>query len=241
MPSVRSSGSSSRRVRIGDRLLAVVAADVRMHRVALDRTGTDERHLDRQVVEVARLQPRQRGHLRARLDLEHADRVGGAQHVVDARGFLRDRVEVVGRRRGSRAISSKQYWMRREHAQPEQVELDQADLGAVVLVPLQHGASRHPSPLDRAHLDDRPVAHDHAAGVNPQMPRVRSAVQPASSHDLPKASRTRRSTLVVLVGPCTSVRSSSNRARSLCSRRPAGPGSSRALWRCRAPRTSAGR
>ena len=60
---------------------------------------------------------------------------------------------------------------RREHAEPEQVELDQPDLGAVVLVPLQHGASRHASPLDRAHLDDRTVAHHHAAGVNPQVPR----------------------------------------------------------------------
>ena len=60
---------------------------------------------------------------------------------------------------------------RREHAEPEQVELDQADLGAVVLVPLQHGAPGHPSPLDRADLDDRTVAHDHPTGVNPKMPR----------------------------------------------------------------------
>jgi hypothetical protein len=38
--------------------------------------GADDRDLDHQVVEAARLQPRQHGHLRARLDLEHADRVG---------------------------------------------------------------------------------------------------------------------------------------------------------------------
>ncbi len=59
---------------------------------------------------------------------------------------------------------------RRQHAQAEQVELDQADGRAVVLVPLQDGAVRHPAPLDRADLDDRPVADHHAAGVDAQVP-----------------------------------------------------------------------
>src|SRR5690606_41507346 len=39
------------------------------------------RHLDHQVVERLRLQPRQHRHLRARLDLEHANGVGAADHV----------------------------------------------------------------------------------------------------------------------------------------------------------------
>ena len=60
------------RVVVGDRLLAVAAADVRVHRVALDRAGADQRDLDHQVVEGARFQPGQGGHLRAGLDLEHA-------------------------------------------------------------------------------------------------------------------------------------------------------------------------
>ena len=44
--------------------------------------GPDDRHLDHQVVEAARLQPRQHAHLRARFDLEHADGVAAADHVV---------------------------------------------------------------------------------------------------------------------------------------------------------------
>ncbi len=56
-----------------------------------------------------------------------------------------------------------------EHAQAEQVELDQPDRGAVVLVPLQHGAVLHAGPLDRAHLDHRPVAQHHAARVDAEV------------------------------------------------------------------------
>ena len=60
---------------------------------------------------------------------------------------------------------------RGQHAQAEQVDLDQAGVGAVVLVPLQHGAARHPGPLHRAHLPHRPVADHHAARVDAQVPR----------------------------------------------------------------------
>ena len=149
---------------------AAAPPDVGMHRVALDRPGPDQRDLDGEVVEVARLQPRQRRHLRPRLDLEHADRVGGAEHVVDARRLLRDRVEVVAD--AVRGLDELEAVLQcREHPEPEQVELHQPDRGAVVLVPLQHGAAGHPAPLDRAHLDDRPVAHHHAAGMDAEMPR----------------------------------------------------------------------
>ena len=60
---------------------------------------------------------------------------------------------------------------RRQHAESEQVELHQPGRRAVVLVPLQDGAVLHPRPLDGAHLDDRPVAHHHPAGVDAEVPR----------------------------------------------------------------------
>ena len=56
-----------------------------MHHAALDRPRPHDRDLDHQVVEAARLQARQHAHLRAALDLEHADRVGLADHVVGGR------------------------------------------------------------------------------------------------------------------------------------------------------------
>ena len=73
--------------RIGDRLQALPALQVRMHHAALDRAGAHDRDLDDEVVEVRGLQARQHRHLRARLDLEHADRVGALDHRVD-RGIL---------------------------------------------------------------------------------------------------------------------------------------------------------
>ena len=80
---------------IVDRLLAFAPAQIGMHHVALDRTGPDDRHLDDEIVEGARLEPRQHRHLRAAFDLEGAERVGLADHRVGARdprpGWSRDR------------------------------------------------------------------------------------------------------------------------------------------------------
>ena len=56
-----------------------------MHHVALDRTGPDQRDGDDQVGEAARLHAGQHLRLGARLDLEHANRVPGADQVVDGR------------------------------------------------------------------------------------------------------------------------------------------------------------
>ena len=87
--------------RIGHRLLAVAAAQIGMNHVPLDRPGPNDRHLDHEVVEAPRPQPRQHRHLGPGLDLEHPDGVGGADHVVDGGVFGRDRVE----RKGLRVFS----------------------------------------------------------------------------------------------------------------------------------------
>ena len=56
-----------------------------------------------------------------------------------------------------------------EHAQPEQIELDDPDRRTVVLVPLEHGPALHPAPLERDDLMERPVGDHHAPGVDPEM------------------------------------------------------------------------
>ena len=53
-----------------------------MDQIALDRSWSDERDLDHEVVKAARLQARQGVHLGAALDLEDTDGVGGADLVV---------------------------------------------------------------------------------------------------------------------------------------------------------------
>ena len=57
-----------------------------------------------------------------------------------------------------------------QHAESQQVELDDPHGGAVVLVPLQDGAVLHAPPFDRNHLPKGPVGDHHAARMDAQMP-----------------------------------------------------------------------
>ena len=66
-----------------DPFLAGPPAQVGMHHLALDRSGANDRHLDHQIVEVARPEARQHAHLRPALDLEDTDGIGPAEHVID--------------------------------------------------------------------------------------------------------------------------------------------------------------
>ena len=155
------------RMQVGDRLLALATPDVRMHRVALDRPGADERDLDHQVVEAAGAEPGQRRHLGPRLDLEHPDRVGPAQHLVD--GVLLGELGQVDVDAVVAAHEVERVVDRGQHAEAQQVELHQAGRRAVVLVPLEHRAVLHAGPLGGAHLDDRSVADDHPARVDAEV------------------------------------------------------------------------
>ena len=87
---MRSSTAFDRLGRVGDGLEFLPPPQVWMHHAALDRAGPHDRDLDHEIVEAARLQPRQHVHLRARFDLEHAERVAVAHHVVDLRVLGRD-------------------------------------------------------------------------------------------------------------------------------------------------------
>ncbi len=157
-------------MQVRHRFLAGPTPDVRVDRATLDRPGTDQGHLDDQVVEASGQQPWQRAHLGAGLHLEHPDGVRTAELVVDALLFLRDGVHVpplpaVVRRQVERVLQ------RGEHAEPEHVELHEPHVGAVVLVPLQDGPAVHPGVLDRHDLAHRPVGQDHAARVDAEVPR----------------------------------------------------------------------
>ncbi|OIQ77028.1 hypothetical protein GALL_412830 [mine drainage metagenome] len=157
------------RVQVRDLLPATRALDVGVHRAALDGSGPDERDLHHDVVEATRLEPGQRRHLRAGLHLEDPDGVRGAQEVVHEGVLVREPVQP----ELHTLVLTHQVEgdpQRREHPQPQQVELHQPGVGAVVLVPLEHRATGHPRPLHRAHLDHRPVAQHHAAGVDAQVP-----------------------------------------------------------------------
>ena len=83
-------------VGVGDVLLAIAAAQVGMHHVALDGAGPDDGHFDDQIVEAARPQARQHGHLRPGLHLKDADAVALLQHLIGAGLLPRDPIHSQG-------------------------------------------------------------------------------------------------------------------------------------------------
>ena len=149
-------------------LQPVAAAQVGMHHVALDRAGAHDRHLDHQVVEAAGLEPRQHVHLRPALDLEDADRIRPAQHVVDLGVVLRHRGEcqmqalVLGQQREGFADAG-------QHAEPQHVDLHQPERLEVVLVPFDEGAVLHRAVADGHHLRQRPARQHEAADMLREM------------------------------------------------------------------------
>ena len=59
----------------------------------------------------------------------------------------------------------------RHHAEPQEIHLDDAERGAVVLVPLHHAAAGHGGGLERHHAVEAPLGDHHAARVLAQVPR----------------------------------------------------------------------
>ena len=132
-----------------------------MHHAALDRPRPHDGHLYHQVVILARPQPGQHAHLRARLDLEHADGVGVADHVVGRIVAWWDVLQPQ-RRAATLAGQLQRAAQRRQHAQRQHVDLQQLERVQVVLVPLHHAAVGHGGVLDR-HQARELAARDHEA------------------------------------------------------------------------------
>ena len=126
------------------RVLSQPAAmlDVGVHGLALDRSGPDERDLDREVVDRLGLRAEQALHLRAALDLEHADGVGRLDLGEDGGIVERDAREV-DRRAVEPGDLLDALLDAGEHPEPEQVDLEEPCVGARVLVPLAELAARH--------------------------------------------------------------------------------------------------
>src|SRR4029450_10019006 len=69
---------------VGDLFPTGRPSNVGMHSAALDRSRANQRNLDYQVIAPARPPSRQSADLGAAFNLENADRISTAQHVIDA-------------------------------------------------------------------------------------------------------------------------------------------------------------
>ncbi len=135
-----------------------------------DGPGPDDRHLDHQVVPALGPQPRQHGHLGAALHLEHAHGVGPVQHGEGGAVLAGDAGQgEVGVAVGAQQVEGQVQLV--ERAQPQQIDLEQAEGLHIVLGPLDDGAALHAGVLDGHEVVHRLVAQQEAAWVDRQVAR----------------------------------------------------------------------
>ena len=135
-----------------------------------DGAGPDDRDLHDDVVEGLRGVARKRGHLCPALDLEGPHGVRFVQHPVDLGVVLGEMGEVhfdllVIADHGDRLLDGG------EHPQAEQVHLDDPEVGAVVLVPLDDDPPRHRGRLERDDLVEAARGDDHPSRVLAEVAR----------------------------------------------------------------------
>src|SRR5579863_177861 len=156
-------------MRISDFFFTLAAAHVRVHHFAHDGSRADDGHLHDEVVEAHWRVVRDGGHLRAAFHLEHADCVSVAERLIDEWIFRQcgevDGFAVVARDELERILEHG------HHAKAEQIDLDEAEVGTVFLVPLDDGAAGHGGALDGDDAIEHACADDHAAGVLAEMAR----------------------------------------------------------------------
>src|ERR1035437_7229005 len=144
-----------------------------MHHFADDGAGADERHLHHDIVKADWFHARQTGHLRAAFHLEHADGVGLLERREDG--------GVVGRklREIDFGAQLEALFEHRHHAETKQVDFDDAEIGAILFIPLDDDAPGHAGGLQRHHGIECALADDHAAGVLAEVTRqvLRHAVE----------------------------------------------------------------
>ncbi len=159
------------RVPEADRLLAIAAGEVGLGHAALHGAGADEGHLHGEVGHGAGAEARQEVHLGPALDLEAADGVGGVEHLPHVGVVGRHRVQ---RQDGAAAVGHALEGLghQAQGAQAEEVDLDEAGVLDVVLVPLHHHPSGHGGRLQRHQLGQRPAGDDHAADVDGEVARA---------------------------------------------------------------------
>src|SRR5918995_2185532 len=138
--------------------------DIGVDGAADDRTWPHDRHLHDKIFETTGLGAQQSLDLGPALDLEGADRIPSADHVVDRLIGEIDAAEIdrrlaVGRDQAQRLFDE------REHAQREEIDLDEPGVITGILVPLTEVASLHGGGLHRHQVDEGSGGDDHPAGM----------------------------------------------------------------------------
>src|SRR5579863_6727219 len=143
---------------------AVLDIQVRGDHVGVDRPGAEQRYVDDQVTDAARLQPGHQLTLAGRFDLEAAERTAGADHLERRLVVEPDRVDVDPFAPGALDLGER-VGHRRLHAHAEHVQFDHPGGFHVIHVELAQrkalGALLHRHPVQQ-----RPAGQDPPARVH---------------------------------------------------------------------------
>ena len=149
---------------VGHRLFAVTSPEIRMHHIALDRPRADNSHLNDQVIKAARPQAGQHGHLRTGFDLKDTYRIGIADHPVNLRVFCRHGRH--GHRNAPMLLQEiKRAVNRTQHTQRKTIDFKQPKDVDIGFIPLNNGALRHGSVLDRHQVAQRLFRNHKSSGM----------------------------------------------------------------------------
>src|SRR6185369_1451967 len=131
-----------------DLLFSLASGNIRTKHLTDDRPRTDDGDLHDEIVKILRFRTRQKLYLRAALDLEHPDRVGVLQRLVNEWIIVRNFSKLdlftamLANERDRVAYCC-------HHAQTEQVHFYDAELFAIVFIPLNDRAALHCRGLER--------------------------------------------------------------------------------------------
>src|SRR5262245_29411572 len=140
-----------------------------MHHAALDRPGADDRNFDDNIVKALWLEAGEGGHLGTTFDLESADGVRAGHEIVNRGVILRNSSDIDR----MFALRAQSYGVlhRCHHAETKKVHLNDAEVLAIVFIPLRDNPARHGGVLERNYRAERVLRDDHATGVLAQMSR----------------------------------------------------------------------
>ena len=155
-------------VGVGDRFASGPPVQVGVNHLSDNGTGPDDRNLHHEIVETFGTQSWQGCHLRAALDLEGAHGVGALDHRVGGR-IIGGQVRQVDLHAFMTTNQRNRFFQGRQHPKPQKVDLDDAEIAAVVLVPLHDPASFHAGRFDGDDPVQPPAGNDDAPTVLAEM------------------------------------------------------------------------
>ena len=159
-----------RRMRIRNFFAPLAALQKRIHHLADDGSRPDDRHLHHNVIKTFRPQARQARHLRPAFHLKQPDRVRLLQRRID-RGIILRKMRQIDFLAIVVANQFDRIFEHSHHSQAEQIDFDDAHVGAIFFVPLHDDAAGHGCGFEGDDGIELSLADDHAAGMLAEMPR----------------------------------------------------------------------